>query len=122
MAGFAIGTGVGDVQAHIRALKDNLVSGPVQCQFLLDIFGNPFESVMFDPVWLIWSDAIVPRIAQAIYDDRAFDRMPLLAEALEAAGCECVNLLDHCRQPADHVRGCWVVDLLHDEKRLDALR
>ncbi len=44
--------------------------------------------------------------------DRAFDRMPILADALQDAGCDNLNILNHCRQPGEHVRGCWVVDLL----------
>ena len=52
------------------------------------------------------------RIAQAIYDKRAFDRMPILADALEDAGCDNADILAHCRGPNEHVRGCWVVDLI----------
>ena len=65
-----------------------------------------------NPDWLAWNDGTVPRITQAIYDERAFDRMPVLADALEDAGCTDRAILDHCRQPGPHVRGCWVVDLL----------
>ena len=49
-------------------------------------------------------------IANAVYADRAFDRLPILADALEDAGCTAAAVLDHCRQPGEHVRGCWVVD------------
>ena len=51
-------------------------------------------------------------MAQLIYDDRAFDRLPLLADALEDAGCTDADILAHCRNGGEHVRGCWVVDLL----------
>ena len=51
-------------------------------------------------------------VAEAIYTDRAFDRLPILADALEDAGCTDRAILDHCRQPGEHVRGCWVVDLV----------
>ena len=54
----------------------------------------------------------VINLAQAIYDDRAFDRMPILADALEDAGCDNADILAHCRQPGEHFRGCWVVDLV----------
>jgi len=47
---------------------------------------------------------------KAIYDDRAFDRLPILADALEEAGCEDQDILGHCRSGGEHVRGCWVVD------------
>jgi hypothetical protein len=56
-----------------------------------------------------------PRIlalAAGIYAGRAFDRLPLLSDALEEAGCTDRAILDHCRQPGEHVLGCWVVDLV----------
>jgi hypothetical protein len=74
-----------------------------------DIFGNPFRPVAVDPAWLT-STAV--GLAQAIYDDRAFDRLPILADALQDAGCENADILEHCRGEGPHVRGCWVVDLL----------
>jgi hypothetical protein len=54
----------------------------------------------------------VRRIARSVYDKRAIDRLPFLADALEDAGCTDANILDHCRNGGGHVRGCWVVDLL----------
>jgi hypothetical protein len=85
----------------------------VQCDILRDIFGNPFRpKFAIDSSRLSWNDGIVPKLAQAIYDDRAFDRLPILADALEEAGCTNADILNHCRQPGEHVRGCWVVDLL----------
>jgi hypothetical protein len=51
-------------------------------------------------------------LAQLIYEDRAFDRMPELADALEQAGSGDPNILSHCRDGGPHVRGCWVVDLI----------
>src|SRR5262249_4641704 len=82
-----------------------------QCVLLRDIVGNPFRSVRIDPAHLEWNDRTVPRLAAAIYRDRAFDRLPVLADALEEAGCAVRSILDHCRGPGPHVRGCWVVDL-----------
>jgi hypothetical protein len=76
---------------------------------LRDVFGNPFRPVTVNPTW---QTATVVSLAQAIYDERAFDRMPILADALEDAGCTNADVLNHCRQPGEHVRGCWVVDLL----------
>ena len=52
------------------------------------------------------------KLAQGIYDDRAFDRLPVLADALEEAGCTNAEILAHCREPGPHVRGCWALDLL----------
>jgi hypothetical protein len=80
-----------------------------QCHLLRDIFGNPFRPVAVDPAWLT-SDVLA--LAQGIYDERAFDRMPILADALQDAGCDNDDILNHCRGPGPHVRGCWVVDLL----------
>jgi hypothetical protein len=84
-----------------------------QCQLLRDIYGPlPCRPVFIHPSWLAWNDGTVKKIAQAIYDERAFDRMPILADALEDAGCDDADLLAHCRGAGPHVRGCWVVDLL----------
>ena len=83
------------------------------CRMLRDIFGPlPFRSVTVGPSLLIWNDKLVPRLAQAIYDERAFDRLPVLADALEEAGCNNEEILSHCRQEEIHVRGCWVIDLV----------
>ncbi len=85
----------------------------VQRRILGDIFGNPFRSFPALAVsWLAWNDGAIRKIAQAIYDARAFDCLPLLADALEDAGCTDADILAHCREPGEHVRGCWVVDLL----------
>jgi hypothetical protein len=83
-----------------------------RAELLRDLIGNPFRQLGIDAHWLAWNDATVLRIAQAIYNQRAFDRMPILADALEDAGCTDRAILDHCRRPGPHVWGCWVVDLL----------
>ena len=54
----------------------------------------------------------MPRLARAAYDERAFERLPVLADALEDAGCGDAEILDHLRAPKLHARGCWVLDLL----------
>ncbi|VTR96240.1 Uncharacterized protein OS=Sorangium cellulosum (strain So ce56) GN=sce5710 PE=4 SV=1 [Gemmata massiliana] len=74
-----------------------------------DIFGDPFRPVTLDPAWLT---STVVALAEGIYADRAFDRLPILADALEEAGCGDPGVLSHCRGPGTHVRGCWVVDTL----------
>jgi hypothetical protein len=76
-----------------------------------DLF-NPFQPLTLYPTWLTWNDGTVPKIAQGVYDEGALDRMPVLADALEEAGCADQSLLSHCRQPGPHVRGCWLVDCL----------
>jgi hypothetical protein len=72
-------------------------------------FGNPFSPIAVDPSWL--TSAVVG-LARAIYDGRAFDLMPILADALQDGGCANDDVLNHCRNDGVHVRGCWVVDLL----------
>ena len=74
---------------------------------LRDIFGNPFRPVAFADSWR--SETAVA-LASGVYAERAFDRMPILADALEEAGCDHADVLSHCRGPGPHVRGCWVVD------------
>jgi hypothetical protein len=81
-------------------------------KLMRDIFGNPFSPITLLANWLHWNDSCPVRIAEAIYDERAFDRLPILADALEDAGCDNADILAHCRGPGPHVRGCWVVDLL----------
>jgi hypothetical protein len=81
----------------------------VQCHLLRDIFGNPFRSAATDPGWLT---PTVVELARTIYEVRAFNRFPILADALEQAGCTSKDILNHCRQPGEHVRGCWLVDAL----------
>jgi hypothetical protein len=81
-----------------------------QADLLRDIFGNPFRHVVLAPQWLTWNDGTVRRIAEEIYDNHRFADMPVLADALEDAGCDNADILAHCRGPGPHVRGCWVVD------------
>jgi hypothetical protein len=84
-----------------------------------DVFGNPFRPVALDPSWLAWNDGTVYRIAQGIYEERKMPegtldsgRLAILHDALLDAGCSDEAILSHCRSSEDHVRGCWVVDLL----------
>ncbi|MFO0822610.1 MAG: hypothetical protein U0792_05725 [Gemmataceae bacterium] len=80
-----------------------------QTQLLRCIFGNPFRPAVLDPEW---RTSTVVQLARGIYDDRDFDRLPILADALQDAGCDNPEVLNHCRQPGPHARGCWVVDLV----------
>jgi hypothetical protein len=74
-----------------------------------DIIGNPFHPVKLDPAW---QTSKVVSVAKAIYEGRAFDRLPMLADALEEAGCHDADILAHSRSTGEHVRGCWAVDLI----------
>jgi hypothetical protein len=89
--------------------ETDLIPGEEMAHLLRDIVGNPFQRVAFDPAWRT-SDVVA--LARGIYDDRAFDRMPILADALQDAGCNNRDILNHCRNTSKlHTRGCWVVDL-----------
>jgi hypothetical protein len=83
----------------------------IMVRLLHDIFGPlPFRDVPVAPAWLT-SD--VTALARGVYVEKAFDRMPILADALQDAGCDNDEVLNHCRAAGwEHVRGCWVVDLL----------
>jgi hypothetical protein len=73
------------------------------------IFGHPFQTVKFDVRWLSLS---VRELAVSCYGERRFDALPFLADALQEAGCDQKAILNHCRQPGVHVRGCWALDLV----------
>jgi hypothetical protein len=84
-----------------------------QAAMVRDLFGNPFRpKPAVDPSWLAWNGGTVAKLAAAIYDGRRFADLPILADALEDAGCADADILAHCRGGGEHVRGCWVVDLL----------
>jgi hypothetical protein len=74
-----------------------------------DVYGSSFPPVALAPHWGAPGAAALARV---IYQERAFGELPILADALEEAGCTNAAILDHCRGPGPHVRGCWVVDLL----------
>jgi hypothetical protein len=83
-----------------------------QAALLRCIFGNPLRpGPPLAPAVLSWDGGTVAKLAAAIYEERAFDRLPVLADALEDAGCADAEILGHCRGGGEHVRGCWVVDL-----------
>jgi hypothetical protein len=101
---------VGAPEKDIKAKNDHCRR---QCVFVRDVFGNPFRPVSLDPSWRTPS---VVNLANAIYDNRAFECLPLLAGAVEEVGCRDAELLAHCRAPGPHVRGCCVVDLILGKK------
>src|SRR5262249_61550371 len=80
---------------------------------LRDLFGNPFRPPpAAGPGWATADRAVVALMAQAIYDEHPFGGLPVLADALEEAGCGDAAVLGHCRGGGEHARGCWVLDLL----------
>jgi hypothetical protein len=81
-----------------------------QAELLRDIFGNPFHPVTFSPSW---RTETAVSLAKQMYDAREFGAMPILADALQDAGCDNEDILNHCRDTNQvHVRGCWVCDLV----------
>jgi hypothetical protein len=93
-----------------------------QAALIRDLFGNPFsdlppkkgQSALTKkcPEWHTWNDATIPKLAQAIYEQGRFQELPMLADALDEAGCREEGILHHCRASGEHVKGCWVIDLL----------
>ncbi|MBY0457407.1 MAG: hypothetical protein K2V38_08730 [Gemmataceae bacterium] len=74
---------------------------------LREIVGSPFRPP-FNPQWRT-STAVA--LARGIYTDRASDRMPILADALQDAGCYDHDVLNHCRNTnKPHAHGCWLID------------
>lgn len=69
--------------------------------------------VRLDPAW---RTATVLAVATHIYEERKFENMPILADALEDGGCTSPDILNHCRQPGPHAKGCWCVDLILDKQ------
>jgi hypothetical protein len=94
-----------------RAARASLVA------LLRDILGHSSRPQAVDPSWLRWQDGCVVRIAEGIYEGRRFGDLPLLADALLDAGCDDEDLLAHCRARAEHVRGCWALDLIRSVDR-----
>src|SRR5207248_8297476 len=92
--------------------RNRSLTAGVQTDLLREIFGNPFRKPEFDSRWRT-SD--VMGLARAIYDERAFERMPILADALMDAGCEHEAIIGHCRGNERHVRGCWVLDMIMEK-------
>lgn len=101
-----------DAYAAMRGSKAFDVEQELRASLLRDVIPSPFRKVAFDPAWLAWRNQTITQVARSLYEDYRFDELPILADALEEAGCVEPAILDHCRQPAPHVRGCWVLDLL----------
>jgi hypothetical protein len=97
--------------AHATSgLADGAPEQKQQCRLLRCILGSTaFRAASIDPRWQTYT---VVDLANAIYEERAFDRMPILGDALMDAGCDSEEIINHCRVDSPHVRGCWVVDLL----------
>ena len=100
-------------EPHLAQIWAEAIGAAVQAELLREVFGNPFRpSPPLASAVLAWNDATVGRIAEGIYEERAFGRLPVLADALLDAGCQDDELIGHCRSEGPHVRGCWGVDLI----------
>jgi hypothetical protein len=92
----------------VSEIRDDLLLPDI----LREIFGNPFSWKVIDPGWLSWNGEAVTRLAQSIYENQSYDVLPILADALEDAGCTDADILGHLCSPGPHVRGCWALDLI----------
>jgi hypothetical protein len=92
---------------------DFLYGWKFQSELLKDLFGNPFRPApAIEPAWSSWHEGTIPKLAADIYNGRAFDRLPMLADALEDAGCGQPEILAHFRDKGPHARGCRMLDVL----------
>jgi hypothetical protein len=100
-----------DALRHFPIPADDVVKRSVL--LLRDIFGPLlFRPITLDPSCLTWHDGLLVSMARQMFDSRDFTDMPILADALEEAGCTDQDILSHSRSGGEHFRGCWVVDLL----------
>lgn len=108
----------GASHARVEALEedDQEEEGWVLIRLLLhDVAGNPFQPrPAFDAAWRTGS---VKRMAEGISAARRFDELPILADALEDAGCDDAALLEHLRGTGPHDRGCWALDAVLGKDR-----
>ena len=119
--GLGLTTGVltGAVQARVLEAEPRLGYAHLQrdrpgafapmADLVREVAGNLIRPIAVDPAWVT---PTVEQLARIIFAERAFDRLPILADALMDAGCADEALLAHCRKDGPHVHGCWAVDLL----------
>lgn len=92
---------------HVCTYTDRGADGPAMLGLVREVAGNPFRPVEFAPEW---RTETVRALARRVYEVREFTAMPILADALQDAGCDDEQVLAHCRGDGVHVRGCWVLD------------
>jgi hypothetical protein len=98
--------------AWLTALGEPSARKLVLASHLRDIFGVPSRPITLEPSWLSWQGGTVRRLAETIYDEHDFERLSVLGDALEDAGCADADLLAHLRGAGPHARGCHVLDAL----------
>jgi hypothetical protein len=84
----------------------------VCCDLCRDLCTGLLWPAQVPQTWLAWEGGLVSKLGQSIYEERAFERLPILADALTDAGCGDPKVLGHCREPGIHSRGCWLIDSL----------
>jgi hypothetical protein len=118
VSGGAWAAALNAVEATLRALRRSGLMAEsdrelvAQAELLREVIGNPFRRATVDPSWLASHDGAVTKVARSVSEGRSFADTPVLADALEDAGCSDVGLLGHLRGPGPHVRGCWALDLI----------
>jgi hypothetical protein len=99
-----------DIAAGVEKDEPPSSESAMQADIMREVLGNPLKPVVIKPVWL--TDTVVA-MARQVYQGEDFSAMPILADALQDAGCEQTEILKHCRdEKQTHVRGCWVLDLI----------
>jgi len=89
--------------------KQNAAELTVHCDYLRDIFGDPFKPTKID---LTWRTPATIKLSQHIYAQCAYEKIPQLAQPLRQAGCIDSRILNHCLGKGPHAKGCWVIDQL----------
>src|SRR5262249_30909011 len=89
--------------------RDSDASRKDQIALLHDVFGDPFVSASFDPAW---RTPEVMDLAESVAAEGALEDLPVLADALEDAGCSAQAVLSHLRQPGRHALGCWALEIV----------
>jgi hypothetical protein len=93
--------------------RGNVGDDESRTALLADVSGHLYRPRAYvDPAWLAWDDGTVPRLARLVYDERRFDLLGILADAVEDSGCTDAALVEHLRSAGPHVRGCWALDLI----------
>jgi hypothetical protein len=91
---------------------DRLLRQPRQAlaRAITDVTGDPTRPAAVPAAWLDANRGQARAVAQGIDADCRYDELPVLADALEEAGCDGARLLEHARRPGAHYRGCWLID------------
>jgi hypothetical protein len=113
---------LGDTDGTLSAaLNDEQPAAGRMADALRCLYGNPFRPTQVDPAWLSWNGGTVPKLAAMIRDEGRWADLPILADALEEAGCSDGGILGHCRSGGEHWPGCWVLETIAGVTRTDGV-